>query len=139
MSDALDAVADEATTDPEAPILTRRMYGRRWEFGKPDMRPKVLRRYAALANRLDDADDLDGADAIELSAVAEDILRSALPRGDRQAFDDAEFDGSDIAELCRAYFDRLGASPGESVASPRSSSRTRDRSRRTSRRRTGSR
>ncbi|CAM3433411.1 hypothetical protein [Stackebrandtia soli] len=138
MADSLDAVAAEATTDPNATVLTRRLYGRTWRFGRPDIRPAKLRRYAALAEGVNGA-EMSGVEAIELSAAAEDILRSALPAADRDAFDDAPFTGSDIGELVAAYFGELGVSPGESSASPRSSSRTRTRSRRTSKPRINSR
>jgi hypothetical protein len=136
MSDALDAVAAEAARGSR-PVLTTTMHGRRWRFGRLDVRPSRLRRLADLARKLAAADPgtVTDADAIELSAHAEDLLRSALHTDDQVAFDDAPFTGSEISALAQDYFDALGATLGESAASPASSSTTAKRSRPTSRRR----
>jgi len=136
MSDALDALATEATRDG-APVLVRTLHGRTWRFGQIDVRPSALRRYAALAEALSGKrpDQINPTDAIELSATAEDMLRSALPVVDRQAFDTAPFGGADIQALISDYFTALGVGPGESVASPDFSPRTGKRSRPTSQRR----
>lgn len=141
MSDTLDAVAGEASRDPSAPILERRMHGKAWRFGVLDVRPSKLRQFAAVATRLADRDQsqISDAEAIELSAVAEDMLRSALPPADRDAFDVAPFTGTDIAALIVDYFGALGADPGESSASPASSPSTAKRSRQTSPKRTAKR
>ncbi|MGH8791767.1 MAG: hypothetical protein ACRDXX_03875 [Stackebrandtia sp.] len=137
--DELDAVAAEAAADPNAPVIEERMHGRTWSFGKPDIRPAALRRYTALAERAAVADEIDGADAIELAASAETILRSGLATArEREAFDEAPFTGSEISDLSRRYFEALGASAGESSASPAPSPATVARSRRTSKRRTES-
>lgn len=134
----LDAVADDATRDPAAPVLTRTMYGRDWAFYTLDVRPSKLKRYAALAERVAGKDNakISDAEAIELSSVAEDMLRSALPAADQLAFDDAPFTGTDIGALIVDYFGALGVEPGESPASPASSSSTAKRSRQTSKTRT---
>lgn len=137
--DRVDAVENE--TGDHDRVLTRRMYGRTWRFGTPDIRPTRLRRYAQLADALagKSTRDITGVEAIELSAVAEEMLRAALPADDREAFDDAPFTGTDIGDLATAYFAALGVGPGESAASPTSSRATRRRSRRTSKPPTGSR
>jgi hypothetical protein len=137
MSDALDAVAAEATRPAGAPVLVRVLHGRTWRFGTIDVRPSALRRYAALAESLAGSrpEQINPRDAIELSAVAEDMLRSALPAADRGVFDTAPFGGADIQALIGDYFDALGVDPGESAASPGSSAGTRRRSRPTSPRR----
>lgn len=137
MSDALDAVAAEATRPADGPVLVRTLHGRTWRFGPLNLRPSKLRRLATLARTLAAADPtvITDADALELFADAEDMLRSTLPPADRVAFDDAPFDGADIAALTEAYFSKLGASLGESAASPVSSSSTPRRSRPTSRKR----
>lgn len=137
MSDALDAAAAEATREPGAPVLVRHLHDRTWRFGQIDVRPSALRRYAALADALAGKrpDQINPGDAIELSATAEDMLRSALPLADRGDFDTAPFGGADIQALIADYFTALGAAPGESVASPVSSPSTGKRSRRTSPRR----
>jgi len=135
VSDPLDALANEATTAPDVPLYEREMYGRVWSFGRPDIRPARLRAYAALARKVD-TDKATGADAIELAACAEDILRSALPRAERHAFDAAPFDGTDIDDLARGYFAAVGIGPGESSASPAPSPTTLAPSRPTPRRRT---
>lgn len=134
MSDALDALAGEATRPTAGPVLVRTLHGRTWSFGQIDVRPTALRRYAALAEALAGKrpDQISPADAIELSATAEDMLRSALPSADRAAFDTAPFGGADIQRLVTDYFTALGVDPGESAASPASSAGTRRRSRRTS-------
>lgn len=141
MPDTLDTVAAEAARDPSAPVIAPTLYGRQWRFGMLDVRPSKLKRYAALAERLAarDKDAISDAEAIELSAVAEEMLRSALPAADQQAFDDAPFTGSDIGRLIVEYFQALGADPGESAASPGSSATTAKRSRPTSKRSTKSR
>ncbi|WP_018348227.1 hypothetical protein [Longispora albida] len=137
MTDQLDALAAEANRKPGDPVLIHKAHGRTWVFGEIDARPSRLRRYAALADRMTGRGDLDAAEAIEVSAVAEDMLRSALPAADRDRFDDAPFSGSDIARLIADYFGALGVGPGESVASRGSSRNTRGRSRQTSRRTRG--
>ncbi|GIJ50033.1 hypothetical protein Val02_69190 [Virgisporangium aliadipatigenens] len=133
---ALDAVAAEATRDRAAPLLERRMHGRTWRFGTIDVRPARLRRYAVLAESVEGrpAEEISGAQAVELAGMAEEMLRSALPAVDRDAFDDAPFTGTEIGELISSYFAAVGVGPGESAASPVSSPRGRRRSRRTSRR-----
>jgi hypothetical protein len=129
--------AAEATRAPGDPLLVRTRYGRTWRFGALDVRPARLRRYAALAESLGSRrpEEIGAAEAIELSAVAEEMIRSALPAADRDAFDNAPFTGTEIAELCEAYFAALGVDAGESAASPASSEITGTRSRPTSRRR----
>lgn len=141
MTDNLDAVAAEATRDPSAPILERTMHGRVWRFGTLDVRPTKLRQFAAVAQRIAGVDEsnISDAEAIELSAVAEEMLRSALPPADRDAFDTAPFSGSDIGALIVDYFAKLGADTGESSASPASSSNTAKRSRQTSKKATAKR
>lgn len=136
MNEALDSVAGEAKRDPDEPILVRAMHGREWRFGPLDVRPSRLRRYAALAEAVagKSPEQITNAEAMELAAIAEEMLRHALPAQDRDAFDEAPFGGNDIGELARDYFAKLGVTAGESVASPVSSSRGRRRSRRTSRR-----
>lgn len=138
MPDALDAAATEATRAPGEPVLTHNAHGHVWRFGQIDVRPARLRRYAALAESLAGRrpDQISGPEAIELSATAEDMLRSALPAADRARFDDAPFGGAEIGALISDYFAALGIGPGESAASPASSSPTAKRSRPTSRRRT---
>ncbi|MEV6526890.1 hypothetical protein AB0M43_33660 [Longispora sp. NPDC051575] len=137
MNDNLDAAASEATRKPGDPLLVRQMHGHTWRFGAIDVRPAALRRYAALADRLAGRADsrIAPGEAIEISAVAEDMLRSALPPGDRDRFDTAPFSGTEIGELIGEYFGALGVGPGESVASRASSASTRGRSSQTSRRR----
>ncbi|GIG63644.1 hypothetical protein Lfu02_80160 [Longispora fulva] len=132
----VDALAAEATRAPGDPLLVRTMHGRVWRFGQLDIRPAALRRYATLADRLAGRADhqIAATEAIEVSAVAEDMLRSALPTADREAFDTAPFSGTEIGAMIADYFGALGVGPGESVASRASSSSTRGRSRRTSRR-----
>ncbi|ADD43882.1 hypothetical protein [Stackebrandtia nassauensis] len=136
MSD-VDAVAAEATTDPNSPVLETDMHGRRWVFYRPDIRPAALRRYARLADKVTGGGEVADADAIELAAVAEDMLRSGLPDAEtREAFDEAPFNGTDITALSEEYFEALGATVGESSASPAPSPTTVARSRPTSKRRT---
>lgn len=137
MTDALDAVAGEATRN-SGPVLVKNMHGRVWRFGALDVRPTRLRRLAALARALANTDpaDISDADAMDLFADAEDMLRGALPAADRPAFDTAPFTGTDVAQLAEEYFAALGTNLGESPASPASSRTTRRRSRPTSRQRT---
>lgn len=136
MPDILAAAAREAHRDREKPILTRTLAGRTWKFGSLDIRPTRLRRYAVLAEQVagKNPEQISNAEAVELSAIAEEMLRLALPAEDREAFDDAPLSGSDIARLAADYFAELGVTAGESAASPASSPRGRKRSRRTSRR-----
>ncbi|MGH8876281.1 MAG: hypothetical protein ACRD0P_02890 [Stackebrandtia sp.] len=138
MSDVDDAAA-EAERDPDAPVLETTMHGRTWVFHRPDIRPAALRRYARLTDKVTGSGEVADADAIELAAVAEDMLRSGLAdAAEREAFDEAPFNGTDITALSEAYFDALGASVGESPASPAPSPNTVARSRPTSKRRTES-
>ncbi|MGH8881861.1 MAG: hypothetical protein ACRD0P_31690 [Stackebrandtia sp.] len=135
--DNLDAVVAEADADadPEAPVYETTMHGRVWTFHKPDVRPAALRRYKALAAKVTatGTDNISDDEAIELSATAEDMLRSGLATpAEREAFDLAPFGGTEIGELSRAYFTALGATAGESSASPAPSPNTVARSRRTS-------
>ncbi len=136
MTDTLSAAAREAQRDPHAPVLTRTLAGRTWKFGPLDIRPARLRRYAILAEQVagKKPEQISNAESIELSAIAEEMLRLALPAEDREAFDEAPLSGTDIGRLAADYFAQLGVSAGESPASPASSPRGRRRSRRTSRR-----
>lgn len=136
MTDTLSAAAREAQRDPDTPILTCTLAGRTWRFGPLDIRPARLRRYALLAERVagKKPEQISNTEAIELSSIAEEMLRLALPAEDRDAFDEAPLSGTDIAHLAADYFAELGVSAGESPASPASSPRGRKRSRRTSRR-----
>lgn len=137
MSDALSAVAAEATRPANGAVLVKIMHGRTWRFGALDVRPSRLRRLARLAATLADADPsaITDADALELFADAEDLLAAALAPTDRAAFDTAPFTGTEIGRLTEEYFAALGASLGESAASPASSPSTPRRSRPTSRKR----
>ncbi|MEV4414015.1 hypothetical protein [Catellatospora sp. NPDC049609] len=136
MSDTLTAAAAEAQRDPTAPILSRVLAGRRWDFGTLDVRPSQLKRYAVLAEMVAGKrpDQITNGEAVELAAIAEEMLTLALPPADRAAFEDAPLTGTDIAALAADYFASLGVGAGESSASPASSRNTRKRSRRTSRR-----
>lgn len=119
MSDALDSLADEATRDPNDPIYETTMHGRTWKFGPPNLRPAALRRYSALASRLGDTATMTGPEQVELLAIGEDMIRSALATpDDREAFDVAPFTGTEISAICESYFESLGAGVGESSASP---------------------
>lgn len=135
MNDVLTAAASEAQRKPGDPVLTRTMHGQTWRFGTPDIRPSRLKRYAILADAVAGKrpDQISNAEAVELASIAEEMLRLALPTGDRAAFDDAPLSGTEIGQLAADYFAELGVSAGESVASPASSRPGRRRSRRTSR------
>jgi hypothetical protein len=132
----LSAAALEADRSRRAPILAHTLAGRTWQFGPLDVRPSRLKRYAVLAELVAGKrpDQITNAEAVELAAIAEEMLTLALPPADRQAFEDAPLTGRDIATLAQDYFAALGVSAGESSASPASSRSTRRRSRRTSRR-----
>lgn len=127
----LEAVQKEAN---KGPVLTVRMHKRVWRFGQANLRPSRIRALRDVAERLD-GKKTDGEDALEIMAAMEDLLRSALPRGEQHAFDVAPFDAEEIADLASQYFKALGVEPGESSASPGSSTSMARQSRRTSRRR----